>query len=221
MGEFKPEFNEKNQEKVNGEWVYTAKSIVRELGCTMRQANEVMKRMEADWQIKDEEVLEISENNPIRLIQRNDITRRPFINIINDDWFESEMYDFKHSMDPESYPKVINKKDEEVKKILNLKSDNPIKAYMALYGCNGRAARRMMDYREEINALQLELQMLREKYNEIEKMKGTRVFPLYDIQDDRPPEHEVIIRGKKDRGIGMLSLSDYVSLEEIRDGYEK
>ena len=221
MEKYEPEFNEKNQEKVNGKWVYTAKSIVRELGCTMRQANEVMKRMEADWQIKDEEVLEISENNPIRLIQRNDITRRPFINIINDDWFESEMYDFKHSMDPKSYPKVLNEEDEKVKKILNLKSDNPIEAYMALYDCRSRAARRMMDYRNEINTLQLELRMMCKKYNEAKEGKKSHIFPRYDVQKDMPPEHEVILGGKKYRGIGILSLSDYVSLEDIRAYYRK
>ena len=85
MGKYKPEFNEKNQEKVNGEWVYTAKSVVRELKCPARKASDIMRLMEASWKEGNMWGGESTANYPVRYVRREDITRHPRLKVIDDD----------------------------------------------------------------------------------------------------------------------------------------
>lgn len=224
MGEFKPEFNEKNQEKVNGEWVYTAKSIVRELGCTIREASHLMETIKFNWELQRNFGMKVSEDSPIKTVHRNDVPNRPKIKIIDEKWFDDIVGVRKRAKSSEYCPYVIDSEDEEVMEILNLESGDPISAYMALYNCKGPAAQKMFDYRMRIDELQQKLLQavspLRSEDDQADDPLDPGDF-LNATEDDFPPEHEILLHGKKFKARGFLSLSDFVSVKDIRERYKE
>lgn len=222
MSKFEPEFNEKNQEKVNGKWVYTAKSLVRIYRCSNKKAGEMLDELEAMWEFNHKGGDDKFPSDPIKTVHREDVPTRPKIRIMSSEYFEEVLNFNKIARKLPGAPHAIDReKNNEIIQRLGLRSADPVDAYMALYTTRKPMAEKIVDKCYEIFGLKKKifyLCMENEKTKEEIFNNGyTEPFPNVVITlDDFPPEHEYMVDGKRQRARGPVILSDFINLEDIQ-----